>query len=210
MTRSKIETDLFKACTDYKNIIKMITEDNIFSTRNENLPKIIESYVSFYNQFVQNNNLEFIVPTDNHYFNIISTVHKLYPVNYYNKEIITSKWLMRVCIEESLYFDKIFILIGKNFNFRKWINSYISLLKTYKKNPTLKIIQSLEQDFVWRAHLQNNTRYMKDTISYTKNIVDYNCEINKFYFDRIYFTNNKKKSKYCSLSSDSVTEIIIN
>lgn len=171
MSKSNISTNLYSACEDYINTVGLLLSANIFSLNNKKLlSKMVKTYITFYE--ANKSKTEHLILIEDHELNLIESIHKLYPVKYFNKEHVRTKWLVNACIYQRAYLNSISGLLN-NFKAKKWIKSYLSFLKKHKKNIFLRNIPTIEQDFVWRAHMQNNTSYMSDIIRYTKNLMNY-------------------------------------
>lgn len=202
MGGSVISTNLYLACESYKNIIDIIVSDNIFLPTNNKLPKIVESYINFYDKYNKTNSADCVIPMDNHDLNLVESIHKLYPIMYHNKEMITVQWLVNACTYQYNYFNNISVLINNEFNPKEWIKSYLHLLKSCRKNPTMEIVSTFQQDFVWRAHMQDNKAYITDTIKYLGDILHYDIAFNKLYSESK-SSDSDKEVMYDSINSDS-------
>jgi hypothetical protein len=175
--KSVFDVNILEACNNYSNIIQSMAINDIFSSDQENLKKLVVEYIHFYARHIKNNNTKFDVPIDNDDMKIIWTIHKLYPLIYYNKDDIDSKWLEDACLRQYNFALKIYPLLRNNHNIHKWIKSYTSFLKLCKKNPSKKIIPTLKQDFVWHAHMQYNNNYILDMVNFVGFILDHDDNI---------------------------------
>lgn len=105
----------------------------------------------------------------------IWTVHKFHPIVYKENNMPPINWFIEKCIRQAEFNGKILAILD-TYNFKIWKKEYKKYLKLCKDSPNLYEIPTLEQAFMWHAHMIDNENYIKDSEKYISRILD-NTEV---------------------------------
>lgn len=192
-TNIKLNADLNKLIKDYIQTMNILATDDIFSHPNNELTELVIEYSIYLNGFFEHSD----AIIKNKYLKVIWTVHKLYPLTYFENKSVDTIWLVNACIDHHIYANKIYGSMN-NLNDKKinrLVKNYKKFIKSCKKNSNKFFLPTISEDFVWQAHLQAHEKYsedMKKNLGFTS---EYNIRYSENFLVKYRELSKNKKDK---------------
>jgi hypothetical protein len=186
--------DLKKMSGYYTNLIRYVDHNKDFKKDTPALRKAICEYLELYKTRDLNKLKDKYSGTA-----WIWTVHKLHPIMYKEETAESVSWFVDKCIRQYEFNIK-FLTIADTYNYKTWKSSYKNYLKICKDTPNLINIPTLEQAFMWHAHMIDNENYVKDCIKILNRFLD-NTEVENILTADVR-ENKKEESSSCESDDD--------
>lgn len=179
---SRLHGSLPEECRKYAKLVVYVNKNQDLHSDTKVLRKAIYNYLTSFEKHQKsgNDDLTFYGEISDEAW--IMCVHKLHPVKYQqrgNHDVdfkSDTEWFVKAAIRQADFCKKIYPLLPVN-NFYHWISSYKNFTKLIRKNPGKILVPSLEEDFVWHAHMQNHRYYAEYFREKMGRILDHDDDI---------------------------------